>query len=331
MRTIFSPNTLKTFFSVAFGLMLFGMGFRFLMEKGVQFFQIKSTLIQADHGWLWLGIGLSFLYVWLHAVMYRQSFRAIGLQVSLRSMMHLYVKRNLMSVLLPAGFIASQTFFSSEVAQVENIKEKDVWSASGVFSVALLISNVITVLPALGWMATEHILPGGAVEAFLVVSLFFFVLIWGISNFIRQGVTYRWCKRRLPALAHRFEHLEWSQFRMRYVISATLISCIVMAIGIVHILVAARTLGTTATLSMAFAGYISILIVLLTAPFLRGAGAVEAVLAMVLMHFGLTSVEAISVAVLFRFFEFWLVLLFALPAFMLKPFAMRQWKFSGRG
>lgn len=325
VRTFFSTNSFKTRFSVALGLLMIAIGYRFIRDKGVQFFQIKDTLVQADHNWLWLGIGLSFLYVWLHAEMYRQSFKTIGLEVTFQSMMRLYVKRNAMSVLLPAGFIASQTFFSKEVSRMENVKEEDVWCASGIFSVALLISNVITVLPALGWIVTENILPGGAAEAFFVVSLFFFALIYGVFSFLKQGAAYRWSKRRLPALTNRFEHLEWSQFRMRYLVTATLISCLVMAVGIIHIFIATRTLGATATLPMCFAGYIAILIVLLTAPFLRGAGAVEAVLAMVLMHFGLTSVEAVAVAVLFRFYEFWLVLVFALPAFVTKPFAVRQW------
>jgi phosphatidylglycerol lysyltransferase len=178
---------------------------------------------------------------------------------------------------------------------------------------------VVMVTPALGWLLTQQVLPGGAVAAFLVLSVLFCLLVWALFNFIRRGATYRFCRRYTPGMTARLDELDWMRFQPRYLLYAVLLSCLVELVGIAHIFIAVRTLGGTASVSMAFAGYMAVLIVLMTSPFLRGVGAVEALLVYVLMHFGLPALESVSAAMLFRFFEFWLMLLFAAPVFLIRP------------
>lgn len=319
MKLALSRHFIKTAFSALLAVLMLGIGWQFLRHEGVQLPQVRDVLGQADRRWLYFGVGLSMAYIWLHSEMYRQSFRALGLRVSMRTMTRLYLKRNLVSVFLPAGFIASQAFFSGTVARTEKIRERDVLAASGIFSVAALLSMVVVVVPALGWLLAQRVLPGGAAEAFLAVSALLLALLWGMVSFTRHGVVYRWCQRFIPAVTAQLDTLDWSQFRGRYFLAAILLSCVVELVGVLHVYVAAQTLGEPTSWAMAFAGYMAVLVVLMTSPFLRGVGAVEALLALVLMHFGLSPLAAVSTAILFRFFEFWLILLLAVPVFLFRP------------
>ncbi|HRI60600.1 MAG TPA: lysylphosphatidylglycerol synthase domain-containing protein, partial [Saprospiraceae bacterium] len=319
MTFSFSTSFGKTALSVAFAVLMLALGLHFLLSEGVHLAEVRNALGQSDRRWLYLGIGLSLAYIGLHSEMYFHSFRALGLRVGRDAMMRLYLKRNLVSVFLPAGFIASQAFFSGEAARSEKVQERDVLSASGIFAVAALLSMVIVVVPALGWLLTQHILPGGAAEAFLVMSALFIGLVWAMFNFTKHGIVYRWLQKYIPAFTARLDKLDWSRFQTRYLLYAVLLSCLVEVLGVLHVFIAARTLGASPTLPMAFAGYMAVLVVLMTSPFLRGVGAVEALLALVLIRFGLPPVEAVSAAVLFRFFEFWLILLLAVPVFLFRP------------
>ena len=138
MKISFSSKFIQTSLSAALAVLMLGLGLHFFFSEGVQLVQIRDAISQSDRRWLYLGIGLSVAYIWLHSEMYRQGFRALGLNVSMGGMMRMYLKRNLVSVFLPAGFISSQAFFSGEIARSEKVHERDVLSASGIFSVAAL-------------------------------------------------------------------------------------------------------------------------------------------------------------------------------------------------
>jgi phosphatidylglycerol lysyltransferase len=54
--------------------------------------------------------------------------------------------------------------------------------------------------------------------------------------------------------------------------------------------------------------YIIATIFLIISPFLRGMGAIEVSLTLILKNYGYTTVQALQIALLFRLFEFWLPL-----------------------
>src|SRR5690606_7724720 len=56
---------------------------------------------------------------------------------------------------------------------------------------------------------------------------------------------------------------------------------------------------------IAFIGYSVVLMILMSSPFLRGIGVIEIALTYTLTLFGIPTTEALSIAFLFRFFEFW--------------------------
>ena len=96
------------------------------------------------------------------------------------------------------------------------------------------------------------------------------------------------------------------------------LSVVIEIIGISHLYISVKALGGEPTLAMAAIGYAIVLLLLMSSPFLRGIGAVEAALTYALTLFGLPAVLALSVVLLFRFFEFWGVLVFGVLAMLAK-------------
>lgn len=319
MKKLISSKSLKTTAAIALSLLMLGLGLEFLSREGVNLPLVSKALGQVPPQWLYLGLLLTVAYVWFHAKMYQQSFRALGLTVSTATMARLYLKRNFISVFLPAGFISSQAFFSKEIERQEKVSEFQVLAASSLFASAGLISMLMLGFPVLGWLLTQHVLPEGAVVAFLLLSALFLLIVWAAWSLIRGGFLYQWSQKNWPVLSHWVDAHNWPQLEWRFFIQAILWSCLVEAAGILHVYIAARAFGVEATWAMALAGYTAVLIVLLSSPFLRGVGAVEALLSLVLIRFGLAPVAAVSAAVLFRFFEFWVVLLMAVPVFLVRP------------
>jgi len=69
-----------------------------------------------------------------------------------------------------------------------------------------------------------------------------------------------------------------------------------------------KALGFHVTLEASVMAYITSVLVLLVSPFLKGLGAIELSMAFILTRFGFSTVDAISITLLYRFFEFWLPL-----------------------
>ena len=319
MKLSLRGSAKSTLVSAFIALLMIAWGLHFILNEGVHLKEVNDALGAADRQWLYLGAALGLVYAWLHGKMYQMSFRALGIRVRAENMARLFLKRNLFSVFLPAGFLSSQALFTGETARLERIRERDVAVASGIFSASALLSMIVVVAPALGWLLAQQVLPGSAILAFLSVSILFSLLLLGLMNFVRRGKVFHWCSRYFPALTSRMQEMDWLHFETRYFIQAILYSCLVELVGILHVFISIKALGIEPTWGMAVAGYMAVLVVLMTSPFLRGMGAVEAMLSMVLIRLGVPAVEALTAAILFRFFEFWLILVLAAPVFLFRP------------
>lgn len=312
------PSAKKTL-AIGLALIMLVCGVQFFFSEGLHLGEVGQALDGSDRRWLYFGALLSLLYVLLHGLMYQDAFRALGRQVQLGTMTQLYIKRNFISVFLPAGFLASQAFFTEEIARREGVRPREVAAASGIFATSGLLSMVILVLPALGWLLTQNILPAGATAAFLLVNSLIIITICVIISLIRKGWAYRFLARNIPSAAAWLDREYWPDFKSKYLLRVVMWSCVVELTGVTHVWVAAQALGYNLSLNMAFAGYLAVIFVLMTSPFLRGIGAVEALLAFVLMRYGVPALTAASSAILFRFFEFWSILLLAIPVFLVRP------------
>ena len=73
--------------------------------------------------------------------------------------------------------------------------------------------------------------------------------------------------------------------------------------------------GVPASFTVAAIAYIVSVLLMITSPFLRGLGAVELSLVYILEIYGYSTVQALSITVLYRLFEFWLPMALGILAF----------------
>jgi phosphatidylglycerol lysyltransferase len=97
-----------------------------------------------------------------------------------------------------------------------------------------------------------------------------------------------------------------------------LFSVFVEVVGIAHIYISILALGLDPSFLAAVMAYLVAVIFLIVSPFLRGLGAIEVSTAFLLTRFGYNEVQAISITLLFRFFEFWIPMLCGIFSFMYK-------------
>ena len=96
------------------GLML-GMAVFFIGSEHVELSQIREQFQGLYPIYLLFGLLLTALYVVLQGEMYVQSFKTVFWKLKLRHAMVLFLKRNLVSVFLPAGGFSSLAFFSGNL------------------------------------------------------------------------------------------------------------------------------------------------------------------------------------------------------------------------
>ncbi len=97
-----------------------------------------------------------------------------------------------------------------------------------------------------------------------------------------------------------------------------LISLVIEFTGIFHVYVAMKALHIHPSLYAATLGYIISVIFMMVSPFLRGLGAIEVSMSLILVRFGFSNVESISITFLYRFFEFWLPLVSGVISFLMQ-------------
>jgi phosphatidylglycerol lysyltransferase len=144
------------------------------------------------------------------------------------------------------------------------------------------------------------------------ISIVIAAIIW-IGN---QQQPSTFLQRHLPVLADAFAHLRQQRIERKYVRWTIACSVLVDAIGIVHMYAALRALGAEATMYIASVGYLISITLHVSSPFLRGAGAIELLMTYFLSSHGIAPVQAVSVAFLFRFFQFWLPLIAGMTTFV---------------
>ncbi|MCB0585250.1 MAG: lysylphosphatidylglycerol synthetase family protein [Phaeodactylibacter sp.] len=306
---LFLRTNQKILLQVALSLFFVGVGIYFFRHERAEVHKVAATLSEASGFWVITGLLLVAVFVAIQGLMYVYSFRAIGRQIGLATASALYLKRNLVSIFLPAGMLTNMFFFNEELERKEGLESAQIYFASSIFSIGSILSAIIVGLPALLWLFLNSQLSGNVAAGIFLVVATLGLLALGVRNLANKGWLYLFLERKAPAFAEVIGQLENHAFRARDFWVVAALSCVVEVIGIVHLFISMKALGSEAPLKAAIIGYAIVLLLLMSSPFLRGVGAIEVTLTYALTLFGFSTVAAISVAMLFRFFEFWSLLL----------------------
>ena len=298
-----------------FTLFFFAIGIWFIRHERAELVEIKHSLASASWQWILLGIGITVVYILLQGQMYVFSFASAYKRVSLIDSTILFIKRNLISVFLPAGGISSLAFFTGAV-ESKGIKKSQIHFASSIYAFTGILSVVIVAVPVFIYAIIEGTLGSGEWYALGAVILLIIAFILLYRSIMKKGIPYKLLVKLIPAIEVFLNDFQDSRIDRKKILLTILISVLIEFTGIAHLYIAMVALNMHPTVYAAMLGYIVSVIFLIVSPFLRGLGAIEVSMTYVLIRLGFENVQAISITFLYRFFEFWMPLLAGILTFL---------------
>jgi phosphatidylglycerol lysyltransferase len=298
-----------------FTLFFIAIGIWFIKHQSAELVDVKKTIASAHWQWVLAGIVITFVYILLQGLMYVFSFATVNKKVSLSDSVILFIKRNFISIFLPAGGVSSLAFFTGTIEK-KGIKKTKIHIASTIYGFVGILSVVIVAIPAFIYAIFEGAVGSGEWYALAALVLLSVSVVFLYKSIINKGVIYRLLIKLFPKAEFFISELQSNDIDKRNFLYTILASVIIELIGMAHLYVAMVALGFQPSFFAAVMGYVISVIFLLISPFLRGLGAIEVSMAYVLVRYGFGNVEAISITLLYRFFEFWLPLFFGIVAFL---------------
>lgn len=309
----------KSFWQIFLAILMLVFFLYFINNEHVEIRDIHRQLSHAKTGFLFTGIATSLIYIFLQGLMYLFSFRAVHQKIGISESIILFLKRNFISVFLPAGGVSSLAFFTKPLEE-KGISKTNVYYASFIYAVTGIFTVVIIAIPAIIITLRTDL---SALHSVFIYSIVF-VLITGLSGWLVYLVVFRGFGTKLiarlsPELSASLENLRASKLSVPNLFAVTGISLVIELVGILQVYIALMAIGAEATFAISLIAYVLMTVFLIISPFLRGLGAIEVSLTLLFTHYGFSTVQATSAMLLFRLFEFWLPLLYGLLIFIVKP------------
>jgi phosphatidylglycerol lysyltransferase len=282
--------------------------------------ELRALVPAIEHArqpWVLLGILLTAIYILLQAFMYRYSFKAVGARLSLVMGMELFLKRNLLSVFLPAGGVSSLAYLPPRLRQA-SIGRQQVHQASGIYGYTGILTVFLVGIPVVLTAILRNPAIGRAIPALVIISALLAGVVWIVRSMQQRGAVYKLLVKYFPSFVQQLQEIFAFNVQRPAFMQTVLVSGGIELAGIAHLYLSMLALGVAPSLEAACVGYIVATIFLVISPFLRGLGAIELSLAWLLGSYGYTPVQAVEITLLYRLFEFWLPLAAGLVAFALK-------------
>jgi phosphatidylglycerol lysyltransferase len=147
--------------------------------------------------------------------MYLASFASLGHSINLFEATILYLKRNFISIFLPAGGISSLAFFTSDLEK-KGIPKSQVHFASSIYGFISILSVILVSIPAF-----LYALHGGTVGKAYWLGLIALVLIflsfyYVYRSIVGKGIIYRWLSKAYPSIEILIEDLQLHKVNRKY-------------------------------------------------------------------------------------------------------------------
>jgi len=307
----------KLLVQAIFTIFFIGLGIWFINHEHTELSQVKSMLFAADWKFVVAGIFLTFVYISLQGLMYVASFASIRHRIPLFTAIILFLKRNLISIFLPAGGISSLAFFTGEIEK-KGITKTQIHFASAVYGFVGILSVIVVAVPIFIYSLLVGGIGSGEWIAFISMLLLILAIYLIYRSIVKKGVFYRWLVKTFSFFEVFSIDIRNNRISKKQFFITLFYSILIECTGIGHLYIAMIALGYPPSLFAAFLGYIISVIFLIVSPMLRGLGAIEVSMTLILVRLGYSDIEALTVTLLYRFFEFWLPLIAGIFSFLLK-------------
>jgi len=298
-------------------VLFIAVGTWFYKHEQPELGEIKHVLLTSRLYYLILGIAITVIYMILQGFMYKMAFASVNKKVSLSSTIVLFLKRNFISIFMPAGGVASLAFFADEI-EGEGPSKTKIHFASSIYAFTGILTVVLVAIPVLIYSLARGLSGAGEIIALTAMILFISVIYLMYKSLIKKKSIYKIVVRFFPSSEVLVDDLISHSIDSRYLTYTILISVIIDVTCICQVYIAMLALGLKASLFYAMLGYLASVFSAFISPFMRGLGAVELSMSFILTKLGYTGVEALAVTLLYRFYEFWLPLFSGAMSFLLK-------------
>ena len=306
----------KLYLSEITGVLLLILGIYFIKSEGEELKSVNKYIHSGDWRWITAGVIITVVYVLLQASMYQSSFKAVGLKVNLWQSTKLFLKRNLISIFLPGGGITSLAFFTKDIQEETSEESKSkIHIASTIYGFTGILSIVVISIPVLIYLAFIGESWNQANQALIILIFFTVLIIYLIYSFYKRGWVHRLAHPLFPKISTEFKNQP--QFKLQFVL-VNVYALLIDLAGIAHLYIAMLVMGLDANWKTALVGYVIATLLLVISPFLRGIGAIEFSLVLILKHYGISSPQALAVTLIYRLFEFWLPVMAGIFSFVLR-------------
>ncbi len=305
----------RFFWQLILAAFMLGMAVFFIKHEHVELFEIRDRFSQLNLFWVLIGGLLTLIYIFLQGEMYVFSFKSIGRKVTSKACVHLFLRRNLVSIFLPAGGFSSLVFFSKNI-ESQHVTKSQVYLASTIYGILGVFSVIVVAIPVLLFAFMRGQLQQAEIFGFVLLIVIAAGWIWVFISFLKQGKVYALVQKKFPKWAVLLNEISSNQIDKRQVLYGFLASVLIEVVGIAHLYISMLALGLEPSLAASMIGYIVMVILLIASPFLRGLGAIEISLTFILGQYGFPLVVAASITLLFRLFEFWVPLFMGIGSFI---------------
>ena len=300
-------KTGKTYWREILALLFLLVGIFFFRSERRELRSLEEQVGGANALWVWFGVSVTLLYILLQSGMYVTSFKAISTRLSWANAIELFLKRNLLSVFLPAGGISSLAYSPNSIRK-NGLTKMQVHQASGIYAFVGLLTVFIVGVPVLiySFFNARNILHTG--QSLIILFLILAAAYLIFHSFRQKGRLYQWVQKKFPKFIPSVDELFSANISTQHFAFTVLFSLGVECCGILHLFIATKALGLPASLAASAIAYIVSVLLMIISPFLRGLGAVELSMVYILSLYGYSPVDALAITILYRFFEFWLPL-----------------------
>ena len=305
----------KTFWQIALAILMILMSIYFIKNEHLEISQIRLTLANVNENYLLLGLFVTLLYFLAQAYMYVFSFRTAGIEIGIKYTLPLFLKRNLISIFLPAGGFSSLMFFTRPLSK-KGISNSDIHFGSYIYGLTGILSVVVVAIPVLILLLLRNKLTTAEFIPFLILLLLTGVLLYLLWSFVKRKHVYNLVQRFNPEASLYIENILSTKLHIRHFIFTLLISVVIELIGVSHVYISMLALGFQPTLLISFIAYIVMVMLLIVSPFLRGFGAIEVSMTYIFIQSGIPAPQAAAITLVFRFLEFWVPLIVGAGSFL---------------
>src|SRR5450759_3168622 len=169
----------------------------FMFHQKHELNTVRLVISDANRYWIFAGLGLVIFYIFIQGVMYVTSFASIDIRLKLWDAIILFLKRNFISVFLPAGAVSSLAFFSNEIEK-KGITRTQVYFASSIYAFVGILSVVIVAIPAFLFVVSGGSIGSGrwyALAGVILILLLLFFVYYSLHN---KGKLYYWILKVYP-------------------------------------------------------------------------------------------------------------------------------------